>query len=111
MPDVRRKHPRPSEQISGANRFYQERLAKAAPGFEHYLAGLDQVTSIRELAFAQDRFPRFKTSRDRAVREQRELRAMHPSQKRMERHARGQWFGFYCSVYPWLCLHDLLSAR
>ena len=89
MPDVRGKHPRPPEQISSANRFYQERLAKAAHGFEHYLASLDQVTSIRELAFPQDRFSRFKTSRDRAVRKQRELRMIHPSQKRMERHARG----------------------
>jgi hypothetical protein len=52
MPDVWGKHPRPSEQISGANRFYHQRLVKAAHGFEHYLAGLDQVKSIRELAFA-----------------------------------------------------------
>jgi hypothetical protein len=79
MPHVWWKHPRPSEQIAGANRFYQERLAKAAPGFEHDLAGLDQGTSIRELAFAQDCLSRFEMSRHRAVRKQRELRAIHPS--------------------------------
>src|SRR6266536_134600 len=111
MPDVWWKHPRPSEQISGTNRFYHQRFAKAAHGFEHDLAGLDEVTSIRKLAFAQDRFPRFKASRNRAVRKQRELRAIHPSQKRMERDADGQWFRFFCGVYLcfWLrlCLHDL----
>ena len=43
---------------------------------------------MRELAFTQDRLPRFEMRRHRAVRKQRKLRAIHPSEKRMERYAR-----------------------
>src|SRR5215469_3236986 len=88
LPDVWRKHPRPSEQISSTDRFYHQRFNNAAPGFNHDPASLDQVTSIREFPFTQDRLSRFKMSRHRAVREQRKLRAIHSTQKRMEHHTR-----------------------
>src|SRR5438874_6192260 len=45
----------------------------------------------------------------RAVREQRDVRPIHPRQKRMERDARGQWFGFYLSIHLCLCIHDPLQ--
>jgi hypothetical protein len=68
LPDVWRKHPRPSEQISSANRFYHQRFTNAAPAFDHDLASLDQVTPIREFPFTQDRLSRFELSCHRAIR-------------------------------------------
>jgi hypothetical protein len=98
--------------VVGSTARYYQWLAKIVPGFDYYLTSLDQVTAIRELAFAQDCLSCFKMSRHRAVRKQRELRPIHTDQKRMERHARGQRFAFYRSPYLCLCncFHDLLVA-
>jgi hypothetical protein len=54
-------------------------------------------------------------SRHRAVRKQRELPMIHPSQKRMERHARGHWFGLYfvslfCRGFALRCHRSRLSS-
>src|SRR6266540_2694776 len=110
LPNVWRKHPRPPEQISRANRFYYYRFAEISAGFKRDLAALDQVKSIRELAFAQDRLSLLEMSCHRAVRQQGELRAIHAGKKRMKRHARGQWFGFYLSIRLCLCIHDPLQS-
>src|SRR5215211_705807 len=95
LPDIRREHPRPAKQVSCSKDLYWDRFGKAGLRLERYLAGLDQVESVRKLPFAENRLTHVEVSGHRAICEQCQLCMIHPGQKRMKRYTRAQRFGLY----------------
>lgn len=79
MPRVRRKHPRPAEQIARANRVHDHRVAEAFPGLEHHFAALYQVKAVGDLTFAQNNLTGLEVRSHSAIRQQRQLRPVHSS--------------------------------
>src|SRR5687767_1747399 len=67
MPDMGREHPRPTQQISGADGLDDDRWAEAHAGFENDAATLDQMKMLRAFAFPQDDLALVEMGRHRAI--------------------------------------------
>src|SRR5437868_13328851 len=57
VPEVRREHPRPAEQLTRSDRLDYHRLTATRFGFQRYLTALDQIKPIRDLFLAQNNLP------------------------------------------------------
>src|SRR5881392_3750297 len=67
VPDIRREHPRPAQQIAGADRFNDQRVAGFFTRLEHYFPALDQIKTIGQLAFEQNGLSFFRMDGDCAI--------------------------------------------